>query len=98
MNNLSLQTTFVILISMIGTIIEALPPGIDNYGDETFVNLAKKTQEPQKASSPRVSWPRGPLHGSNFDRGHWFLILAAMILMAISYIFEKLKIGCKKTK
>lgn len=94
MNNPSPTTTFVIFsLSIIAASIETLPPGIPYDDNRTFVNLAKKTQEPQKASSPLTSFPRGPLRGVKFDRGHWLLFLATIILTGTSYIF-----GNKKTE
>jgi hypothetical protein len=92
MNNLSPITTFAILaLNIIAISMEASPPEYTQIDDRTFVNLAKKTQEPQKASSPLTSLPRGPLRGGKFGRGHWLLVLAAIILTGTSYIFGNKK-------
>lgn len=104
MNNLSLQITFVFFgLNMIATSIEAPPPDYaQKFGGRKLLNLTKKTQEPQKASPcsspPSTLLPRDPIRGGGFGRGHLLLILAAIILMVISYIFETLQRRCKKFK
>jgi hypothetical protein len=106
MNNLSPKITFIILgLNIIAVSIEVSPPNaasIKQIDERTLLNLTKKTQEPQKASPrsspPSTVLPRGPLCGGNFDRGHWLIFLVTMIIMAASYILERLVKRSKKSE
>jgi hypothetical protein len=99
MNNLSLKTTFVILaLNIIAASIETVPPQGSALNDKELLNFAKKTQEPQKASSPPISSPIGNNRGGALDPGQWLILLIAIILTGIASIFEPLKIRCKKAE
>lgn len=71
--------------------MEASPPECTQTDNRKLLSLAKKTQEPQKASPPLALLPRGLLRGVKFGRGHWLLVLAAIILAGTSSIFGNKK-------
>lgn len=96
MKNLSSKLILIILsLNIIVTGVVAIPPGAGNISlvaDKKLLNLEKKTQEPS-------ALPMGPIPGTvKCHRGHSLLFLAAMILMAISFIFEGLGKKYKKSE
>jgi len=72
----------------------APPPGQGRttpYWGEEAQKKTQETKEPQKAAPhscpPFQSVPTSFPNGGTFDRGHWLILLAAMIFIGISYIF-----------
>lgn len=102
MNNLSLTTTFVILgLNIIATSVEALPPWFSSTYVNELLSLTKQTQESQKASQPvypafSMNLPSRVTFDQGLDNGHLLIFLAVMIVVAISYIFERLEKKYKK--
>ncbi len=99
MKNLSPKITFIIFaLNIIVTGIVAVPPAAGNISlvaDKKLLNLEKKTQEPPALP---MDLPLKATFDQGLDNGHFLLFLAAMILMAISFIFKGLVKRDKKAE
>lgn len=105
MKNLSSKLIFIILsLNIIVTGIVAIPPESEYLlpiDEKKAFNLGQKNARTTKDSQP--AYPKLPLHfrvnfNREFDNGHFFLFLGAMILMAVSWLIERLKRKYKKTE